>query len=67
MLYAKAVREGLSPLPATDPAVREKIGVELSEKGLPALYERLKEVDPKTADRLAPGRYPAHHKGSGSF
>ena len=41
MLYAKAVREGLSPLPATDPAVREKIGAELNEKGLPALYERL--------------------------
>ncbi len=32
MLYAKAVREGLSPLPATDPAVREKIGAELNEK-----------------------------------
>ena len=32
MLYAKAVREGLSPLPATDPAVREKIGEELSAK-----------------------------------
>ncbi len=42
MLYAKAVREGLSPLPATDPAVREKIGAELSAKGLPALYERLR-------------------------
>ena len=54
MLYAKAVREGLSPLPATDPAVREKIGAELNEKGLPALYERLRSVDPKTADRLAP-------------
>lgn len=24
------------------------------EKGLPALYERLRSVDPKTADRLAP-------------
>ena len=54
MLYAKAVREGLSPLPATDPAVREKIGEELSAKGLPALYERLRAVDSKTADRLAP-------------
>ncbi len=54
MLYAKAVKEGLSPLPSTDPAVREKIGAELSEKGLPELYERLKSVDPKTADRLAP-------------
>lgn len=40
--------------PATDPAVREKIGAELNEKGLPALYERLRSVDPKTADRLAP-------------
>lgn len=34
--------------------MREKIGAELNEKGLPALYERLRSVDPKTADRLAP-------------
>ncbi len=54
MLYAKAVREGLSPLPSTDPVVREKIGAELSEKGLPALYDLLKTIDPKTAERLAP-------------
>lgn len=54
MLYAKAVREGLSPLPSTDPVVREKIGAELSEKGLLALYDLLKTIDPKTAERLAP-------------
>lgn len=54
MLYAKAIREGLSPLPSTDPAVREKVGRMMAEQGLPALYERLKEIDPKTAERLAP-------------
>lgn len=54
MLYAKAIREGLSPLPSTDPAVREKVGRMLAAEGLPALYERLKHIDPKTAERLAP-------------
>lgn len=54
MLYAKALREGLSPLPSTDPAVRERVTQQLLKEGLPALYARLREVDPKTAERLAP-------------
>lgn len=54
MLYAKAIREGLSPLPSTDPAVREKVSRMLETEGLPELYERLKHIDPKTAERLAP-------------
>lgn len=54
MLYAKAIREGLSPLPSTDPEIRKKVASEIEQKGLAAAYERLKEVDSKTAERLAP-------------
>lgn len=54
MLYAKALREGLSELPATTPEVRERIAKKLKEKGLPALYEELKKVDPESAQRLSP-------------
>ena len=42
MLYAKALREGLSELPTSTPEVRDKIGNLLKEKGLSFLYEALK-------------------------
>lgn len=54
MLYAKALREGLSKLPTSTPEVREKIANLLKEKGLPFLYEELKKVDPDSAQRLSP-------------
>jgi len=55
MLYAKAIRDGLSEVPTTTPEVRDRVAKELEEKGLASLYERLKTVDPKTAERLKPG------------
>ena len=55
MLYAKALREGMSELPSTDPAVREKVLNELEKSGLEPLYEQLKKIDPETAQRLKPG------------
>ena len=54
MLYAKALREGLSELPAADPALRKRLDVEAREGGWPALHARLGEVDPRTAARLKP-------------
>jgi tRNA dimethylallyltransferase len=45
-LYIKAICEGFDELPTADPAIRERLNNELSEKGLPALQERLKLVDP---------------------
>jgi tRNA dimethylallyltransferase len=54
MLYAKALRDGLSDLPSADLAVRAQIGVEASEIGWPALHARLAQVDPSTAARLKP-------------
>lgn len=54
MLYAKALREGMDESPATDPAVRERITAQGEEIGWPAMHERLAQVDPVTATRLAP-------------
>lgn len=54
MLYAKALREGMDESPATDPAVRERITALGEELGWPAMHERLTQVDPMTAARLAP-------------
>jgi tRNA dimethylallyltransferase len=54
MLYFKALREGLDPLPAADPALRAALDAEAAERGWPALHAELMRVDPVTAARLAP-------------
>ena len=54
MLYAKALREGLSELPSADPTLRKRLDVEAREGGWPALHARLAAVDPRTAARLKP-------------
>jgi tRNA dimethylallyltransferase len=54
MLYLKALREGLDPLPAADPALRAMIDAEAAVHGWPALHAQLARVDPVTASRLAP-------------
>ena len=52
MLYAKALRDGLSDLPPADPEVRARIEAEARELGWPGLHARLAKVDPPTAARL---------------
>ena len=54
MLYAKALREGLSNLPSADVQVRSRIEAEARELGWPQLHARLAVVDPLTAARLKP-------------
>jgi tRNA dimethylallyltransferase len=54
MLYAKALREGLSNLPSADAAVRSALSAEALEVGWPALHARLAALDPQTAERLKP-------------
>lgn len=54
MLYFKALREGLSELPESDPAVRAQIDAEAAERGWPALHAELAKVDAPTAARLKP-------------
>jgi tRNA dimethylallyltransferase len=54
MLYAKALREGLSALPAADSEVRARIEARAKEHGWPALHAELARLDPATAARLPP-------------
>jgi tRNA dimethylallyltransferase len=54
MLYAKALRDGLSDLPSADPNVRARIDAEARTVGWPALHARLAQIDHVTAARLKP-------------
>lgn len=54
MLYAKALREGLNDLPTTSPEVRREVLEEGERLGWPAMWEKLREIDPETAARLQP-------------
>ena len=54
MLYFKALRDGLDPMPRADPATRAALEQEAKEKGWPALHAELALVDPVTAARLNP-------------
>ena len=45
-LYIKAICEGFDQLPDIDLAIRERLNVELATKGIFALQEKLKKVDP---------------------
>src|SRR5215471_10192066 len=54
MLYFKALTEGLSALPAADPALRAQISARAATAGWPALHAELARIDPRTAARLEP-------------
>ncbi len=54
MLYARALRGGLSNLPSADAEVRARIDARAQELGWPALHAKLREIDPVTAARLPP-------------
>lgn len=55
MLYLKALRDGISEMPAADPALRAALDQRAAAEGWPALHAELARVDPVTAARLAPG------------
>jgi len=54
MLYVKALREGLSSLPAADASIRAEIDARAAAVGWTAMHARLARIDPVTAARLAP-------------
>lgn len=54
MLYYKALRDGLSRLPPSDPAIRAEIDAEAARLGWPALHHQLATIDAATAARLEP-------------
>jgi len=55
LLYFRALRQGLDPMPASDPAVRAALDARAAIEGWPALHAELAAVDPASASRLAPG------------
>ncbi|AKU13398.1 tRNA dimethylallyltransferase [Azoarcus sp. CIB] len=54
MLYFKALRDGLSDLPAADAALRAEIDANAAKHGWPALHAELARLDPDAAARLEP-------------
>ena len=54
MMYFKGLTDGLDDLPAADAEVRAKIELEAARVGWPAMHDKLRALDPQTADRLAP-------------
>jgi tRNA dimethylallyltransferase len=54
-LYFRALREGLFEAPPSDPSIRARHQAEAAATGLPALYQRLSDIDPEAAARIKPG------------
>jgi tRNA dimethylallyltransferase len=52
MLYFKALRDGLSPLPQADATLREQLDAEIAQHGIEHLHAKLAQVDAETAARL---------------
>jgi len=53
-LYLKALIEGFFLGPPADQKIRDRLQKEAQEQGEPHLYNRLKEVDPQSAERIHP-------------
>lgn len=49
MLYTAALVDGLEPLPAVDPAIRERLSKEYDADGGKTLFAKLTEIDPEAA------------------
>jgi tRNA dimethylallyltransferase len=54
MMYFKGLVDGLDDLPTADAAVRARIDAEAARIGWPGMHAKLRDLDPVTADRLAP-------------
>ncbi len=54
-LYLRALLEGISPIPPTDPSARTGLRERLEAEGLESLRAELSQVDPATASRLRAG------------
>ncbi|MBN4063355.1 tRNA (adenosine(37)-N6)-dimethylallyltransferase MiaA [Cardiobacterium sp. AH-315-I02] len=54
MLYFNALQKGLANMPEVDNAVKQAIEAEAKIKGISAMHERLKSVDPVSAERIHP-------------
>ena len=57
MLYMKAFREGLAPMPSADADLRFQLEQEAERLGHESLYEELEKVDPESASRIHPNNH----------
>jgi len=54
MMYFKGLVDGLDDLPTANAEVRARIDEEAARIGWPGMHAKLRELDPVTAERLAP-------------
>lgn len=54
MMYFKSLIEGISPLPAANSDIRQKIEAEAEQNGWQVMHEKLQEVDSVSAKRIHP-------------
>ncbi len=54
MMYFKSLIEGISPLPAANSDIRQKIEAEAEQNGWQAMHEELQKVDSVSAERIHP-------------
>ncbi|MDT8281761.1 MAG: tRNA (adenosine(37)-N6)-dimethylallyltransferase MiaA [Gammaproteobacteria bacterium] len=54
MLYFNALQKGLAKMPQVDDSIKQAIEHEANSKGILAMHERLKKVDPVSAERIHP-------------
>lgn len=54
MLYFNTLQKGMAEMPGVDEATKQAIEEEANTKGLLAMHERLKSIDPVSAERIHP-------------
>lgn len=54
MLYFNTLQKGMADMPQVDATVKAAIDIEAKTKGILAMHERLKSVDPVSAERIHP-------------
>lgn len=54
MMYFKSLIEGISPLPAANSDIRQRIEAEAEQNGWQAMHEELQRVDSVSAERIHP-------------
>ena len=54
MLYFNALQKGMADMPDVPDAVKQAIDEEAKQEGIEAMHERLRQVDPVSAERIHP-------------
>jgi len=54
MMYFKSLIEGISPLPAANSDIRQRIEAEAEKNGWQAMHEELQKIDSVSAERIHP-------------